>query len=272
MSFARLILALFLAGHGAFAATGQTTARPLRVMPLGDSITRGSYLARHADGPHQGKPIGLANPGGGGWRKLLQDHLRTAGVSYDFVGELSYHSYGAAGVVDSSFDPDHHGLAGFSNRQILAGGTVPAPTDVLAALGTARITVPDLAAVLSRQKPDIILLMSGTNGFDAPNRDELIRQIGRLSSAHLFVATILPQQPPRAGWEQVDEYNAGLPAIVATQQAAGHRVTLVDMNRAITAADLLPDGVHPGPEGLRKMAATWFRALQAAGYAPPGAP
>ncbi len=271
MSFLRLILGLCLAGHGAFAADGQTTARPLRIMPLGDSITRGSYLARHAAGPHQGKPIGLANPGGGGWRKLLQDHLRTAGVSYDFVGELNYHSFGAAGVVDPAFDPDHHGLAGFSNSQILAGGTVPAPTDVLAALGATRITVPDLASVLQRQQPDIILLMSGTNGFDAPNRDELIRQIGRLSRAHLFVASIPLQRPPRAGWERVDEYNASLPAIIATQQAAGQRVTLVDMNQAITAADLLPDGVHPGPEGMHKIAATWFRALQAEGYVQPGA-
>ena len=271
MSVTRIILGLFLACPGLAATPGQTAAQPLRIMPLGDSITRGSYLVRHEGGPHQGKPIGLANPGGGGWRKLLQDHLRAAGVSYDFVGELSYHAFGAGGVVDPSFDPDHHGLAGFSNRQILAGGTVPAPTDVLAALGATRITVPDLAAVLQRQQPDIILLMSGTNGFDAPNRDELIRQIGLLARAHLFVATIPPQRPPRAGWERVEEYNASLPAIIATQQAAGHRVTLVDMNQAITAGDLLPDGVHPGPEGLRKMAAAWFHALQAAGFVQPGA-
>lgn len=268
MSFTRLILGLLLAVHGVSAASGPA-AKPLRILPLGDSITRGSYLAQHADGPYQGKAIGRANPKGGGWRKLLQDQLRAAGVPYDFVGELNYHAYGEAGTVDPAFDPDHHGLAGFSNRQIMDGGTVPTPGDVLAALGVTRISVPDLATVLQRQQPDIILLMSGANGFDAPARDELIRQIGRLSSAHLFVATILPQQPPRAGWEQVDAYNASLPAIVSAQQAAGHRVTLVEMNRAVSTADLLPDGVHPGPEVLRKMATAWFRALQAGGYVPP---
>jgi lysophospholipase L1-like esterase len=67
----------------------------------------------------------------------------------------------------------------------------------------------------------------------------------------------------------VDEYNASLPAIVSAQQAAGHRVTLVEMNQAVGADDLLPDGVHPGPEGMRKMAATWFRALRTAGYVQP---
>lgn len=268
MSYFKLIPGLFFAIHAAF-ATPDLAAKPLRILPLGDSITRGSYLIQYAEGPHQGKAIGLANPKGGGWRKLLQDHLRAAGVSYDFVGELNYHAYGEAGAVDPSFDPDHHGLAGFGNRKILDGGTVPTPVDVLAALGADRMTVPDLATVLQRQQPDIILLMSGANGFDAPARDELIRQIGRLSSAHLFVATILPQRPPRKDWEQVDEYNASLPLIVERQLAAGHRITLVEMNHAVSTEDLLIDGVHPAPEGLRKIAATWFRALQAAGYVEP---
>lgn len=65
MSFPRLILGLFFAFHGAFAASGPV-AKPLRILPLGDSITRGSYLAQHADGPYRGKAIGRANPKGGG--------------------------------------------------------------------------------------------------------------------------------------------------------------------------------------------------------------
>ena len=268
MSFSRLILGLFLAAHSSLAASGPT-GKPLRILALGDSITRGTYLTQYAEGPYRGKAIGRANPKGGGWRKPLQDQLRAAGVAYDFVGELSYHAYGDAGSVDPAFDPDHHGLAGFGNRRILEGGTVPTPADVLTALGVTQITVPDLATVLSRHRPDIILLMSGANGFDAPARDELIRQIGRVSSAHLFVASLPAQRPPRTGWEKVDDYNASLPAIVAAQQTAGHRITLVEMNRAVGTDDLLPDGVHPGEEGLRKMAAAWFHALRTTGYVPP---
>lgn len=105
-------------------------------------------------------------------------------------------------------------------------------------------------------------MMTGANGFDAAARDRLIRTIGDTSAAHLFVATILPQKAPRAGWEKVDEYNASLPAIVASQKAAGKRITLVDMHGALTAEDLLPDGVHPSQEGMEKMAVTWFSALQ----------
>jgi hypothetical protein len=199
---------------------------------------------------------------GGGWRKALQDKLRGAGVAYDFVGELQYAAFGQDGRIAPGFDPDHHGLAGFGNTGILKGGKVPTLADVLESLGVPHIEVPGIVDVLHKHHPDVILMMTGANGFDAAARDRLIRTIGDTSAAHLFVATILPQKAPRAGWEKVDEYNASLPAIVASQKAAGKRITLVDMHGALTAEDLLPDGVHPSQEGMEKMAVTWFSALQ----------
>lgn len=253
-------------------ATTAETPRPLRILALGDSITRGSYLSHYVSGPYQGKALGLANPDGGGWRKLLQDRLRTAASSYDFVGELNYHAFGEAGAVDAFFDPDHHGLAGFGNRQIISGGIVPTPRDVLDALGVAEIIVPDLVSVLHKHRPDIILLMSGANGFDPAARDDLIRLIGDTSAAHLFVATIPPQRPPRRGAEKVDDYNASLAAVVAAQRAAGHKITQVNIHDAVQPEDLLSDGVHPNLDGLAKIAAGWFAALVAAGYAPQHAP
>lgn len=99
---------------------------PLRILPVGDSITRGSYLATQ-----NGRAMGLPHPEGGGWRKGLQDKLRASGIAFDFVGELDFLAYGRDGVVDPAFDPHHHGLAGFGNARILAGGTVPTPDDLL---------------------------------------------------------------------------------------------------------------------------------------------
>lgn len=238
--------------------SAESNARPLRILPLGDSITRGSYLAQK-----DSKATGLPHPQSGGWRKPLQDKLRATGITFNFVGELSYAAYGRDGTVDPQFDPHHHGLAGFSNTGILKGGIVPTLPDVLASLGVKEIKVPGIVDVLKKHQPDIILLMSGTNGFDAPARDQLIRTIGETSTAHLIVATILPQKVPRAGWEKVDAYNASLPAIVAAQKAAGKRITLVDMHAAITTDDLLPDGVHPNQTGMDKMATAWFAALKA---------
>ncbi|MEN9574140.1 MAG: hypothetical protein RL514_1995 [Verrucomicrobiota bacterium] len=247
----------------------ENPARPLRILPVGDSITRGSYLARYEDGPFKGEVMGLPNPEGGGWRKLLQDKLRAAGQAYDFVGALRYHSFGKTGQVDAHFDPDHHGLAGFSNQAILSGGKVPTPRDVLASLGVQEVVVPGIVPVLKQHAPDVVLLLAGANGFNARARDELIRTIHASSRAHLFVGTLLPQRAPRAGAPQVAAYNASLPAVVAAQTAAGHRITLVDLHAAVTPDDLLPDGVHPNRAGMAKMADAWFAALQAAGLVSP---
>jgi len=248
----------------AFAA--EPAGHPLRILPVGDSITRGSYLARHETGPFKGEVMGLPSPEGGGWRKVLQDKLRAAGQSFDFVGALRYYTFGKDGKVDSAFDPDHQGLAGFSNRMILSGGKVPTPRDLLESLGVKEVVVPGIAEVLRQHQPEVILLLSGANGFDAPARDQLIRVIGQQSTAHLFVGTILPQKAPRAGWEKVADYNASLPSVVAAQKAAGHRITLVDLHAALTTDDLLPDGVHPNQAGMAKMAEAWFAALKMAGF------
>lgn len=234
--------------------------KPVRILSLGDSITRGSYVAKI-----DGKSTGLPHHEGGGWRKPLQDKLRAAGIAYDFVGDLSYAAYGRDGVIDPQFDPDHHGLAGFSNRRILQGGVVPTLPDVLDSMAVKQVSVPGIVEVLNKHKPDVILLMSGANGFDARARDQLIRTIGEVSRAHLFAATILPQTAPRAGWENVGPYNASLPAVVAAQKAAGKSITLVDMHAAISAEDLLPDGVHPTATGMQKMAEVWFDSLNKSG-------
>jgi lysophospholipase L1-like esterase len=236
----------------------------LRIMPLGDSITRGSYLALYDAGPLAGKPIGLPNPAGGGWRKPLQDKLRAAGVAFEFVGELDYDAYGHDGVVDPAFSPRHHGLAGFGNHGILTGGVVPTPQDVLEARKVAEIRVPDIVTVLGKHKPDIILLMSGANGFDASARERLVRSILSRFSGRLLLATIPPQCLPRPGCEQVEPYNAALPTLVKALQAEGHAVTLVDVHAALTTADLLPDGVHPNADGMRKIAEAWWFGLQGA--------
>ena len=237
-------------------ASSTNKSKVLRIMPLGDSVTRGTYLTKK-----EGQATGLPNPDGGGYRKPLQDKLRAAGIVFDFVGDLNYNAFGKDGIIDPGFDPDHHGLAGFGNYSILRGGVVPTPKDVLAEKKLEQIIVPGLVEVLKKHNPDIILLMSGANGFDATGRDELIRTIGENSQAHLLVATILPQKIPRNGWEQVDNYNASLQAVVDALQKAGKHITLIDMNKAISVENLMPDGVHPDKFAMGNMAEVWFESV-----------
>ena len=247
----RAVLSVVVTGLLTTAAPVSRGDTPLRIMPVGDSITRGTYLGGNT----------IANPLGGGWRKPLQDSLRAAGWTFEFVGELDYWAYGVDGVVDPQFSPKHHGLAGFSNTAILQGGVVPTPVEVLAAKGVTEIRVPGIEESLERNKPDIILLMSGANGFDAKARDLLIRTICEHFTGELLVASITPQKAPRHGWEQVAAYNASLPSLVETLQKQGHRIRYVDMCAALTPGDISQDGVHPNTAGLEKIAETWFRAL-----------
>ena len=237
-------------------------ATPLCIMPIGDSMTRGTYLAHYAAGRYVGNPIGLPNPDGGGWRKTLQDKLRADGFAFDFVGTLDYMAYGKDGGCDKDFYPQHHGLAGFGNRGIRLGGVVPTPQDVLDARGVKEIVAPDIITAMKQCRPDIVLLMSGANGFDAKERDLLIETIVDNFSGHLIFATIPPQCPPRQGFEKVGEYNASLPATVAKLKAAGKKISMVDMSAALSVEDLTPDGVHPNKRGMEKMAEVWFEGLK----------
>jgi hypothetical protein len=249
--YAKLNMAELFFAECAWYALPEATGVSLRIMPVGDSITRGTYMGSDK----------LANPLGGGWRKPLQDKLRGAGIPFEFVGELDYWAYGTNGIVAPTFSPQHHGLAGFSNQAILKGGVVPTPKEVLAAKGVQEIRVPGIVEAVARNTPDIILLMSGANGFNAKERDGLIETICSAFSGELFVASITPQKAPRHGWEHVASYNASLPSLVETLQKKGHRIYYVDMCAALMAGDISQDGVHPNTVGLDKIAETWFRAL-----------
>lgn len=247
----KLNMAEFFFSEFAWYALPALPGRPLRVMPVGDSITRGTYMGGDR----------RACPQGGGWRKPLQDKLREAGVAFEFVGELDYWAFGTNGITDQAFSPKHHGLAGFSNAAILKGGVVPTPTEVLAAKGVNELNVPGIVEALGKNRPDLVLLMSGANGFDSDARDLLIRTICEHFSGELLVASITPQKEPRHGWEQVVAYNASLPAVVERLQKEGRTVRYVDMFAALTPEDILKDGVHPNEAGLSKIAEVWFRAL-----------
>jgi lysophospholipase L1-like esterase len=235
-------------------------------MPVGDSITRGTYLKTYTDGPYKGQAIGLPNPDGGGWRKILQDKLRSANVCFEFVGDLNYHAFGNNGIIDPTFQPNHHGLAGFGNHNILSGGIVPTPQDVLNTNNVKEISVPDITTVIKKHQPDIILLMSGANGFDDAARDILITTITKEFQGHLFVASITPQKPPRDGYENVLAYNRSLPDFISSLQQSGINAHFVDMYSALNDDDITDDGVHPNSDGIEKMANVWFHALVNTGF------
>ncbi|TQJ23145.1 GDSL-like lipase/acylhydrolase family protein [Micromonospora sp. A202] len=172
----------------------------------------------------------------GGYRIELWQRFTTGGYRVDFVGSQFN---GPANLGDH----DHQGHSGWTIAQIDA----------------------NVVNWLRATNPRTVLLHIGTNDMygdtsGAPGRlAALVDKItNNVPNADVFVATIVPKSGADT---QVRAYNAAIPGIVQTRAAAGKRVHLVDMYRALTLSDLA-DGVHPNATGYRKMAAAWYDALR----------
>ncbi len=147
-------------------------------------------------------------------------------------------------------DNDNEGHSGFTIAQIAA----------------------DAGAIASlAQRPDVVLLHIGTNDMglnsdiaNAPARlGSLIDQIFTASpNATLIVAQIIFSTFSTTQSRIVD-YNAAIPAVVATRRNAGKKVLVVDMGNILTNADM-SDVVHPNDQGYTKMATVWDQGMHAA--------
>jgi lysophospholipase L1-like esterase len=220
---------------------------PLRVMPLGDSITNGlgsiTYAATRAWlDAHPGSETDpdweeTGTDPYNGYRADLKARLDKAGMKIDYVGSRHSGTFG---------DVEHEGHPGWTIAQI---------NNIL-------------AARLDTYRPDVILLHLGTNNsrreaytLSAP--DELRTTMSIIKehapAAVVFVAKIVG--PARydadgvARARRVNSLNAVLPGIVA---AAG--ANLVDMSD-ISGLDLA-DAVHPNTVGYAKMAWKWYQAIK----------
>ena len=149
-------------------------------------------------------------------------------------------------------DPDHQGTGGQTSEEL----------------------VPLVPALMRSYRPDVVLLMIGTNDVDvrvdlanAPARlASLIDKIVNTSSdAALVVAQIVPTTDATTD-ARVRTFNAAIPAIVKARADAGKKVFLVDMHGAFTAVPnyksaLMKDRLHPNNAGYAVMAATWYAAI-----------
>ncbi len=213
-----------LTAHSAVAAA----AEPVRIMPLGDSIT--------------GSP--------GCWRALLWNRLQAAGhTNIDFVGTLPTQGCGVA------HDGDNEGHGGILGTNIADQNLLPpwlAATDpdiVLMHLGT--------NDVWSNLSPATILAAYGKMV------DQMRVQNPRMK---VLVAQIIPMNPSNcsdcAG--RVVALNQAIPAWAASKSTAESPVVVVDQFTGFNPATDTGDGVHPNDAGTQKMSDRWYPALAAA--------
>jgi lysophospholipase L1-like esterase len=229
------------------AAFQAAEADPVKIMPLGDSITRGTNDINYPNGDIPG-----------GYRRELGNLLAAAQIDHDFIGDRSDNA--APGM-----DPDHNGNNGYRTDEILA--ILPSllgadPDVVLLMAGTNDMlqAVP-VATAVNHLRNLIVQITS-----DDPDRK-------------LWVATIPPITQNWNGQSaavlnaNANLYNAEVRNLIAEYASQGRKVALADMNAGIVLTDEDPlknffqpgDGVHPGQAGYDQLGGLWFETITAGG-------
>jgi acyl-CoA thioesterase I len=239
---AGLLLAGLVLLSGCGAAPGLRSAadpprsepdRPVRYMPLGDSITEG-YPGMQ-----------------GGYRTLLWQLLvQQDGDRIDFVGSQSS---GPPGLGD----PDNEGHGGWC----IAGPCGGHPD---------RAVAPRIRGWITQYRPDVVSVHLGTNDLNkgadgtetARRLDALVGQIYDADpDVHLVLVQIVEEQG-RA--EQHAVYNAAIPTIADRYRAQGRSVAVVDLAPLLSMPTNFVDGIHPTQFGYDIMARALHPAVSRA--------
>lgn len=197
-------------------------AEPLRILAVGDSITQG------------GKTFVT-------YRLPLDQKLRAAGVSYEFVG--SQQSEGTHGPLW------HEGYGG-KNAEFLAG---------------------IMPQKLKAAKPDVILLHCGHNhsAEEKPVPGIIAAERAIIESARkqnpkvviLLAQVITSGKLPKYAY--IPELNQAEVLLAREQTKPDSPVMIVDQATGFDPQkDTILDKVHPNAQGAEKMANKWFFALK----------
>jgi serralysin len=235
-------------------ALGTASARAIEILPLGDSITYGF--------------LSISDPSSNGYRAQLYSDLN-GNVIFDgsqIDGDLAQpNNEGHNGYTIEGVDAE---LEGNTNTQSGRSDSNNGGYWIDGGNGTGRSAI----------DPQVVLLDIGTNdatdGQDAALMEtELTQLLGDLKtdlpSAQVFVGSLTPRLDSASDEAVEDQYNAAMPAIVATEGSNFH---FVDIHDAVSASNInLDDGVggqHPDAAGYAQMGDAWDTALIDTGVVP----
>ncbi|SPE52482.1 hypothetical protein SBV1_1530028 [Verrucomicrobia bacterium] len=247
--FCLLILALLGAARGELVLTNYSATHPIKIMPIGDSITDDCEV-------------------NGAWRAYLQPLLTSNGFHFTFVGRQS-------SAPSGQFTQTHH--EGYC-------GAVVAPPGVFAAhqystTNNYLLKIVADALAVTNNRPDVALVLIGANDIgrgrdpyhvatnDMPELLDLI--FSNVPNANVILAKITSLQSATiinygAYATNVPIYNAALQAVVNQRRALGQNVFLSDMFSVVDYNTMfVSDHVHPNAAGLKAIAAEWLARIQA---------
>ena len=202
----------------------------LKVMPFGDSITYGIISVGT-----------VRDTESGGYRVYLWNSLGAQDLAIDYVGSIR------SGPLDFP-DRDNQGLRGQTINYL---NTVD-------------------EQYLTTYKPDVVLLMIGTNDAESRTADQMIADLRSLlisiatnaPGATIFVAGIPPSHVESEN-AIAQQYNAMIPALVDELDDT-YNIIFVDTSE-LTLDDVtappMDSGVHPTAEGYEKLAGIWLDAI-----------
>lgn len=226
--FAGLVmLALILLGGGGQTARAEQLA-PLKIMPLGDSITCSLE--------------GLAS-----YRYYLWHRLLNAGYSIDFVGSLKG-VYNNNPPLYPDFDWDHEGHSGYRAQDVLpvvkTWAQAAQPDVVLIHLGTVDMFNGDSISATINALGGIIDKLREVN----PN-------------VKILLAQIIPARDD-AVRSRIQALNAAIPGLVKDKNSAASPVRVVNQYTGFDPGSDTKDGVHPNDSGEQKMAWNWYAVFR----------
>ena len=227
-----LAVLTMLAAAVAFAVAtvpSASAATPVRIMPLGDSIT--------------GSP--------GCWRALLWNRLQSAGhTDIDFVGTLGPQGCGVP------YDGENEGHGGFlatnvaDQNQLVPWLAATLPDIVIMHFGTNDVWSSRPTATILAAFTKLVGQMRASN----PNMK-------------IIVAKIIPMAASACGTgcpERAIDLNNAIPGWAASQSTSQSPITVVDQWTGFSTTTDTYDGVHPNAAGDQKISDKWFPALTAA--------
>ncbi|KAI0517050.1 SGNH hydrolase-type esterase domain-containing protein [Xylaria bambusicola] len=202
-----------------------TTRIPLRLMPLGGSITYG---------------VGSAD--GNGYRKLLYEALTSSSFDVTMLGSRR------TGTMNNN---SHEGWRGFKINEIQEKG-----------VKSAKVHRPNLFTINGGSNDCIQGFDLGNSG---KRIDDMLQRLWEASpGSTIILSTLLKNEDIQVN-TRVMEFNHRIRQLVRQKEAEERKVVLADMDTPYgpEVGDLV-DGVHPNNQGYKKMADIWYSSIQTA--------
>jgi acyl-CoA thioesterase-1 len=221
------------AGHGGGSGAARNArSEPWRIVLLGDSITEQTCTSQ-----------------------LLWQNLNESGAkSFDLVG--TRHSEQDCGVEGA--DRDNEGHSGYRATDMVDDGPHAA----------------ELSAWCSADKSDVVLMHLGTNDISQASLptatilssfSKILKSLRAVQpKVTVFVAQIIPMNVGNCNDcpTEVHDLNQQIPAWAASESHKDSPVYVVDQHSGFDTTQDTRDGVHPNPQGSKKMADKWSAALR----------